>query len=1020
AEDQHLVIKEKRKSRLFSMSAYSLLGIVVLISRIAKCGARAPLNIVSWKSMPDTNLDLMWRDVQTNAPEDYKDNCLKLIGGHWKKWKSIVKHDFFTPNKDDPEKLLIPPSDTRVNPEQWPNLVNYWQRDDVQVNIRADNKALFCSIIYADNYYVAQRALWNNFVGHASLICVINQWVKLGVLCIALLNGLKGLKTPLRKHLHDQGDLHNRVNRLRMELDEAQKAIDRNPSYSLLCDEHAHYLLSFKEGSLDKERFLRQKSKIEWLNARDANTAYFYRIVKTKCARNRIEMFLGLEGASTPLDDQGLFTWVLAKSPWDIVGGEITNAVRDFFSNGKLLKELNHTIISLISKVSTLAKINDYRPISYCKVLFKCISKIIANRIKEDLGDLVSINQSAFVLGRRILDNILLTQELMRNYHRKRGPPRCAFKVDIQKAYDTVDWRFLRSILVGFGFHPTMVEWIMVCVSTTSYSVCINGDMYGWFNGANWKDFPDFKNVSGLVPSIPKSTAFFCIISNAVKASILSSMSFAEDTLLFKYLGVRLISYKLLYRDCKFNPRSLGVSYGAKWEMKKGKAKVAWEAVCLPHREGGLGIRRLDDFNVALMTTHIWCILINKESLWVQWIYSYKLKGRSFWDVPCLGDVSWGWRKLLHIRTRIRPFIWHKINNGRSTSMWFDRWVDSCPLRDMLTVRNIVRSGFSLSDTVSDLISNGSWRWPHDWSSRFLNVVDIPVLDINNDLDDVIIWRDVRGVCAFTGMSYVPPRLVDVIAFLIPSKGSLVSNVISRIVLATMTYCLWNERNSGLFKKGRIDCDQIVQMIPLGANESSVAFQDQEDDNPVFPIGFSLMKAKKEDLYRANMFIKMRTANNGKIPDEDTRIVVEKLNEVPQSEQTDSFKEQVFIDLVGSDGHGSVKTFGGGVSSRKVFGPRSSLMNTTSSHAIERMVQAQVAAQLEAKVAERIANIVADQDAQIEAKVAAHVSNHEKAQMEWFKKLELLLGRELPPPPSYHAHRSGSSLVRDYNEDVFR
>ncbi|GKD40100.1 hypothetical protein Tco_1260307, partial [Tanacetum coccineum] len=315
-------------------------------------------------------------------------------------------------------------------------------------------------------------------------------------------------------------------------------------------------------------------------------------------------------------------------------------------------------------------------------------------------------------------------------------------------------------------------------------------------------------------------------------------------------------------------------------------------------------------------------------------------------------------------------------------------WADSCPLRDTLTVRNIVRSSFSLSDTVSDLISNSSWRWPHDWSSRFPNVVNIPVLDINNDLDDVIVWRDVRGVfqhfsvCAFTGMSYVPPRLVDVIAFLIPSKGSLVSNVISRIVLATMTYCLWNERNSGLFKKGRIDCDQIVQMIPLGANESSVAFQDQEDDNPVFPIGFSLMKAKKEDLCRANMFIKMRTANNGNIPDEDTRIVVdrmkEKLNEVPQSEQTDSFKEQVFIDLVGSDGHGSVKTFGGGVSSRKVFGPRSSLMNTTSSHAIERMVQAQVAAQLEAK---------------------------------WFKKLELLLGRELPPPPGYHAYRSGSSAA---------
>ncbi|GKC01302.1 hypothetical protein Tco_0987438, partial [Tanacetum coccineum] len=127
----------------------------------------------------------------------------------------------------------------------------------------------------------------------------------------------------------------------------------------------------------------------------------------------------------------------------------------------------------------------------------------------------------------------------------------------------------------------------------------------------------------------------------------------------------------------------------------------------------------------------------------------------------------------------------------------------------------------------------------------------------------------------------------------------------------------------------------------------------------------------------------------------------EKLNEVSESEQTDSFKEQVFIDLVGPDGHGSVKTFGGGVSSRNVFGTHSLLRNTTSSDAIERMVQAQVAAQLEAKIAERVANLVADQDAQIEAKLVAHVSNHEKDQMEWFKKLELLLGRELPPPPGY-------------------
>ncbi|GJR59889.1 uncharacterized protein Tco_1502051 [Tanacetum coccineum] len=682
-----------------------------------------------------------------------------------------------------------------------------------QINTRGDNRTIFCSFIYADNYYVDRRALWNNLAAHGSLM-LDKPWVLLGDFNAALnlkdhlcggyepnismrefkecvqrmevmdvnatglhftwnqkpkgdhgtlkkidrimsnvpfidefpgsfaifqpyrisdhtpcvlripkvcklkpkpfkfsnflvhkerfrdvvangwnlnINGcamfrlvkrLKGLKSPLRKLLYDQGNLHARVTQIRGELDEVQKAIDLNPSCTILREDHAHYLLAFKEASLDEERFLRQKSKIEWLDAGDSNTAYFHNVVKSRNARNRIEMvkdmsnivyegnevagafvshyeqFLGVEGSVTPLDNHDLFSRVLDvqkaahmvrnvsdaeiksalfsmsddkapgpdgftaaffKKAWDIVGDNFSCAIRDFFSNGKLLREVNHTIIALIPKVTTPCKINDYRPISCCNITFKCISKIIANRIKGDLGDLVSINQSAFVPGRRISDNILLTQELMRNYHRNCGPPRCSFKVDIQKAYDTVDWGFLRSILIGFGFHPTMIEWIMVCVSTTSYSVCINGNLHGWFNGKRGlrqgdplspylftlvmevltlllqrrvslaEDFrfhhhcekqriinlcfaddlflfarghldsvsvimdtlEEFMNVSGLVPSIPKSTTFFCNVPIALKSSILNLVPFAEGTLPVRYLGVPLISSRLLYHDCK-------------------------------------------------------------------------------------------------------------------------------------------------------------------------------------------------------------------------------------------------------------------------------------------------------------------------------------------------------------------------------------------------------------------------------------------------------------------------------------
>ncbi|GKD64739.1 hypothetical protein Tco_1306847 [Tanacetum coccineum] len=364
--------------------------------------------------------------------------------------------------------------------------------------------------------------------------------------------------------------------------------------------------------------------------------------------------------------------------------------------------------IALIPKVSSPTRVKDYRPISCCNVMFKCISKIIANRIKEFLKVLVSPNQSAFVPGRSIADNILLTQELMHNYHLDRGLPRCAFKVDIQKAYDTVDWAFLKNILAGFGFHARMIGWIMECVTTTSFSLSINGSLHGFFKGKrglrqgdplspylftlvmeiltlmlqrgvrNANSFTyhrycskmelinlcfaddlflfahgdtdsvrvikealiEFKQASGLVPSLPKSKAYFCNVINSTKIAILQILPFEEGCLPVKYLGVPLVTSRLVFRDCKeliekvqarvddwknkflsaagrlqlirsvlssmhiywasmfiLPSRVLSdiehIIRGFLWchgSMRKGRAKVAWDMVCLLKDEGGLGV----------------------------------------------------------------------------------------------------------------------------------------------------------------------------------------------------------------------------------------------------------------------------------------------------------------------------------------------------------------------------------------------------------------------------------------------
>lgn len=95
----------------------------------------------------------------------------------------------------------------------------------------------------------------------------------------------------------------------------------------------------------------------------------------------------------------------------------------------------------MVPKVSNVATLHDYRPISCCNVMYKCIMKILTLRMIKVVQKLVSPCQSAFVPGGVIQDNILLAHELVNSYHRNNGSPRCAVKIDLKKAYDTVRWR---------------------------------------------------------------------------------------------------------------------------------------------------------------------------------------------------------------------------------------------------------------------------------------------------------------------------------------------------------------------------------------------------------------------------------------------------------------------------------------------------------------------------------------------------------------------------------------------------
>ncbi|GKE79138.1 RNA-directed DNA polymerase, eukaryota, reverse transcriptase zinc-binding domain protein, partial [Tanacetum coccineum] len=209
------------------------------------------------------------------------------------------------------------------------------------------------------------------------------------------------------------------------------------------------------------------------------------------------------------------------KKAWRHIGGDVCLAVREFFQNGKILGEINATLIALVPKIDTPNKVSDFNSIACCNVLYKCISKILTKRIKDGLSKVISINQSAFVPGRHIQDNILIAQELLKGYNRKNGAKRCAMKIDIQKVYDTVNWEFLENALRLVGFHETMIRWIMTCISSASFSICVNGEVCGFFKGER-----------GLRQGDPISPYLFTLVMEVFNMIMIKNITEASS---FKY-----------------------------------------------------------------------------------------------------------------------------------------------------------------------------------------------------------------------------------------------------------------------------------------------------------------------------------------------------------------------------------------------------------------------------------------------------------------------------------------------------
>jgi len=215
----------------------------------------------------------------------------------------------------------------------------------------------------------------------------------------------------------------------------------------------------------------------------------------------------------------------------------------DFHAHNKFVKSLNASFIALIPKSPGATDLANFWPISLVSGIYKIIDKVLANRMSRVLEKIISEPQNAFVKGRHILDSVLIASECL-DSRIKSSLPGVLCKLDITKAFDHVNWKFLLYMLKRCGFKDKWVYWISHCISSAHHLVLVNGLPAGFFNSSRGLRQGDalsplmfivvMEALSKMLSSAVDSDRLSCFSVGSRPSMInISHLLFADDILVF-------------------------------------------------------------------------------------------------------------------------------------------------------------------------------------------------------------------------------------------------------------------------------------------------------------------------------------------------------------------------------------------------------------------------------------------------------------------------------------------------------
>lgn len=369
------------------------------------------------------------------------------------------------------------------------------------------------------------------------------------------------------------GDIHKQVKKSVDKLDQIQYSINIAGGTDDLLNQEKLAKIELERALNIEEKIWKEKARINWHCDGDRNTAYFHRTAKIKQAYKKITSlrientvitqqdqiashvvahFSNIFTTNNQVQDNGLVEEVIpalvteqvnnlltmlpstseiknavfamnkdgAPGPdgfgaffyqtyGEVIKNDVTNAVLEFFTSNWISPNWNANTVVLVPKVPNADTISQFRPIAMANFKFKIISKILADRLALILPYIVSKEQRGFIKGRQIKDCICLTSEAINMLYKKSFGGNLAIKIDIAKAFDTIDWNFLLKVLKSFGFNSLFCNWINTILHSAKLSISVNGKSEGYFSCSR-----------GVRQGDPLSPLLFCLAEEVLSRGI--------------------------------------------------------------------------------------------------------------------------------------------------------------------------------------------------------------------------------------------------------------------------------------------------------------------------------------------------------------------------------------------------------------------------------------------------------------------------------------------------------------------